>query len=140
MLVLISTLVSGMEKRAEAREVVVHGIANTPTLRNFQEVLASKASDYVVNFGNSVIVATASTAIVIVCAFLAAYSLFRTPWPRAVTLITLIWAMVFQMVPTVTLAGACSAVTSGVNPAVRTTATRRRMARRNIWFEYMSDL
>jgi multiple sugar transport system permease protein len=78
----------------------------TPTLRNFQEVLASKASDYVVNFGNSVVVATASTAIVIVTAFLAAYSLFRTPWPRAVTLITLIWAMVFQMVPTVTLAGA----------------------------------
>ena len=78
----------------------------TPTLHNFQEVLASKASDYLLNFGNSVVVATASTAIVIVCAFLAAYSLFRTPWPRAVTLTTLIWAMVFQMVPTVTLAGA----------------------------------
>lgn len=78
----------------------------TPTLRNFQEVLASKTSDYLVNFGNSVVVATASTAIVVVCAFLAAYSLFRTAWPRAVTLTTLIWAMVFQMVPTVTLAGA----------------------------------
>jgi multiple sugar transport system permease protein len=77
-----------------------------PTLHNFEEVLASKASDYLLNFGNSVMVAGASTALVIACAFLAAYSLFRTAWPRAVTLITLIWAMVFQMVPTVTLAGA----------------------------------
>jgi multiple sugar transport system permease protein len=77
-----------------------------PTLRNFEEVLASKASDYLLNFGNSLIVAGASTALVVACAFLAAYSLFRTAWPRPVTLITLIWAMVFQMVPTVTLAGA----------------------------------
>jgi sodium transport system permease protein len=34
---LLSTLVSGMEKRAEAREVVVAGIAHAPTLRNFIE-------------------------------------------------------------------------------------------------------
>ena len=36
-LVLISTLVSGMEKRAEAREVVVQGLAAAPTLRNYLE-------------------------------------------------------------------------------------------------------
>ncbi|MFY9510617.1 MAG: ABC transporter permease subunit, partial [Rubrivivax sp.] len=36
-LVLISVLVSGIEKRAEAREIVVHGIAAAPTLRNFLE-------------------------------------------------------------------------------------------------------
>ena len=34
-LVLISALVSGIEKRAEAREIVVHGLANGPTLANF---------------------------------------------------------------------------------------------------------
>ena len=34
-LVLISVLVSGMEQRAEAREVVVHGMADAPTLRNY---------------------------------------------------------------------------------------------------------
>jgi sodium transport system permease protein len=36
-LVLISTLVAGVEKRAEAREVVVAGIEQAPTLRNYLE-------------------------------------------------------------------------------------------------------
>ena len=36
-LVLVSTLISGIEKRAEARELLVHGLANAPTLRNFLE-------------------------------------------------------------------------------------------------------
>ena len=36
-LVLISALIGGMEKRAEAREVVVLGIEHAPTLRNYLE-------------------------------------------------------------------------------------------------------
>jgi sodium transport system permease protein len=36
-LVLVSTLVAGIEKRAEAREVVVHGMQHAPTLRNYFE-------------------------------------------------------------------------------------------------------
>jgi sodium transport system permease protein len=36
-LVLISQLVGGIEKRAEARVVVVHGIEHAPTLRNYLE-------------------------------------------------------------------------------------------------------
>ena len=36
-LVLISQLVAGIEKRADAREVVVHGIEHAPTLRNYLE-------------------------------------------------------------------------------------------------------
>jgi sodium transport system permease protein len=36
-LVLLSTLVSGIEKRAETREVVVLGIEHAPTLRNYLE-------------------------------------------------------------------------------------------------------
>jgi sodium transport system permease protein len=36
-LVLVSTLVSGVEKRAEAREVVVEGLEHAPTLRNYLE-------------------------------------------------------------------------------------------------------
>ena len=36
-LLLISQLVAGIEKRAEAREVVVHGIKHAPTLRNHLE-------------------------------------------------------------------------------------------------------
>lgn len=34
-LVLVSSLVAGMEKRAEARELVVHGLQHAPTLRNY---------------------------------------------------------------------------------------------------------
>ncbi len=36
-LVLVSTLVAGIEKRAEAREIVVQGMAHAPTLRNYLE-------------------------------------------------------------------------------------------------------
>ena len=36
-LVAVSTLVAGIEKRAEAREVVVQGMANAPALRNYFE-------------------------------------------------------------------------------------------------------
>lgn len=49
-LVLISTLVSNMEKRAEAREVVVAGIEHAPTLRNYLErqtyTLKTAPADY----------------------------------------------------------------------------------------------
>ncbi len=34
-LVLVSSLIAGMEKRAEARELVVHGLEQAPTLRNY---------------------------------------------------------------------------------------------------------
>jgi multiple sugar transport system permease protein len=78
----------------------------SPTLSNFQEVLASKTSDYVSNFANSLIIACASTAIVLVVGLLGAYSLVRLRWPRWVTLVFLIWALMFQMLPPVTLAGA----------------------------------
>ena len=49
-LVLISLLVSGAEERAEAREVVVHGIEHAPSLRNYIErqtyTLRSAPADY----------------------------------------------------------------------------------------------
>jgi len=49
-LVLVSTLVSSIEKRAEAREVVVHGMEHAPTLRNYLErqtyVIRAAPADY----------------------------------------------------------------------------------------------
>jgi sodium transport system permease protein len=49
-LMLVSTLVAGIEKRAEARIVVVQGIEHAPTLRNFLErqtyTIRSAPSDY----------------------------------------------------------------------------------------------
>jgi sodium transport system permease protein len=59
-LVLISTLVSGIEKRAEAREVVVAGIAQAPTLRNYLErqtyTVRDAPADYVQRLKDSTLV------------------------------------------------------------------------------------
>ena len=57
--------------------LMIGEVAFTPTLANFNEVLFSGTSDYIANFRNSLIVATASTLIVLVVATLAAYSIER---------------------------------------------------------------
>jgi multiple sugar transport system permease protein len=77
-----------------------------PTLANFDEVLFSKTSDYAVNYLNSALVALASTIAVLAVATLAAYSLARMPWPRWTVHLVLLWAIVFHMLPPITLVGA----------------------------------
>lgn len=78
----------------------------TPILRNFQDVLFSRTSDYVGNFLNSLAVGTGSTALVLIVATLAAYSLNRMKWPAWVLHSLLGWSVIFHMVPPITLAGA----------------------------------
>jgi multiple sugar transport system permease protein len=78
----------------------------TPTLANFAAVLFSTSSDYLRNFGNSLIVGLASTVLVLIVATLAAYSLQRLNWPRWTVHLLLGWSVVFQMIPPITLAGA----------------------------------
>ena len=80
--------------------------AFVPTLANFDEVLFSGTSDYVANYANSFVVATASTAIVLVVATLAAYSIERLDWPRGFVHGFLLAAAVFNAVPAITLVGA----------------------------------
>ncbi|WP_159716136.1 MULTISPECIES: carbohydrate ABC transporter permease [Geminicoccus] len=77
-----------------------------PVLMNFEAVLTARSSDYVRNFTNSLTVGLLSTALVLVVATLAAYSLNRMRWPRWVGHSMLGWAVVFHMVPPITLAGA----------------------------------
>ena len=77
-----------------------------PTLANFDEVLFSKTSDYAANYLNSAFVASASTIAVLVVATLAAYSLGRMRWPRWTVHLVLLWAVVFHMLPPITLVGA----------------------------------
>lgn len=77
-----------------------------PVTINFHEVLFGRTSTYSRNFLNSVLVASSSTVLVIVVAFLAGYSLFRMRWPGWVIGIFLLWAMIFNLVPPVALAGA----------------------------------
>lgn len=77
-----------------------------PVLMNFREVLFSKTSDFLLNYRNSLIVGIGSTALCIVAATLAAWSLHQMRWPRWVVHVFLGWALVFHMIPPVALAGA----------------------------------
>ena len=81
-------------------------VAFTPTLANFQELLFSSTSDYMANFGNSLIIATGSTVIVLVVATFAAYSIERMGWPRWVVHLFLLGAAVFNAIPSITMVGA----------------------------------
>jgi multiple sugar transport system permease protein len=78
----------------------------TPVLTSFEEVLFSKTSVFLTNFGNSLVVAAASTLLTLAAAFLGAWSLHRMRWPSWVVHLCLGWAMVFHMIPPITLAGA----------------------------------
>jgi multiple sugar transport system permease protein len=80
-------------------------IVFAPVLRNFDEILFSKTSDYLADFTNSLVVATGSTVVVLVVATLAAYSIARLAWPRWVVHGLLLWAVVFHMIPPITLVG-----------------------------------
>jgi multiple sugar transport system permease protein len=78
----------------------------TPVLMNFREVLFSKTSDFLLNYRNSLIVGSLSTALCLTTATLAAWSLDRMNWPRWVAHVFLGWALVFNMIPPVALASA----------------------------------
>lgn len=78
----------------------------TPIWSNFQEVLFSKTSDFLVNYRNSIIVGVASTVLCVATATLAAFSLNRMRWRRWVVQVFLAWTLIFHMIPPVALAGA----------------------------------
>ena len=86
----------------------------TPVLSNFVEVLFSKTSDFLVNYRNSLIVGSASTVLCLTLATLAAWSLARLAWPRWVVHGFLAWALLFQMLPPLALAGAWYTLTRAV--------------------------
>ncbi len=80
--------------------------AFTPVLMNFEEVLFSKTSDFLLNYRNSILVGVASTALCLVIGTSAAWSLYRMRWHPWVLHSFLGWAMVFHMIPPIALAGA----------------------------------
>lgn len=77
-----------------------------PVMMNYDEVLLGNTSTFARNFLNSIIVASVSTAAAMSIGFLAGYSLLRLRWPAYVVNLFLLWALVFNLVPPVTLAGA----------------------------------
>jgi multiple sugar transport system permease protein len=77
----------------------------TPYAGNFDELLFSRSADYGAHFLNSLVVASMSTAVVLVVATLAAYSMHRLRWPGWVPPTVLASSLVFYMLPPITLAG-----------------------------------
>ncbi|MEO8135221.1 MAG: carbohydrate ABC transporter permease [Betaproteobacteria bacterium] len=77
----------------------------TPYWGNFDELLFSKSADYIAHFGNSLLVAAVSTALVLAIATLAAYSMARLRWPAWVPAVMLMGSLVFHMIPPITLVG-----------------------------------
>jgi len=78
----------------------------TPTLASFEEVLFSKTSVFGTNFRNSLVVGCISTVLALAAALLGAWSIHRMRWPRWVGPLILGWALLFHMIPPITLAGA----------------------------------
>ena len=86
-----------------------------PVWLNFDELLFSKTSDYLLNFKNSIIVGLSSTILVIVFAILAAYSIQRLKWPVWVVHSLLVWSIIFHMLPPITIVGAWFLMFRAVN-------------------------
>jgi multiple sugar transport system permease protein len=77
----------------------------TPYWGNFDELFFSKSSDYLANFANSLLIATVTTAVVLLLSTAAAYSMHRLGWPPWVPAALLLGSLVFHMVPPITLVG-----------------------------------
>ncbi|WP_454855239.1 carbohydrate ABC transporter permease [Rhizobium binxianense] len=75
------------------------------TLLNYQSIINSRQSHFLWNLWNSAVVSIISTALVLVIATLAAFTVARLQPPRWVTFILLGWAVVFHMLPTLTFIG-----------------------------------
>jgi multiple sugar transport system permease protein len=86
--------------------LLMGSLAFTPIWSNFQDVLFSKTSDFLLNYRNSIVVGVLSTFLCVAAATLAAFSLNRTRWRRWIVQIFLVWTLVFHMIPPIALASA----------------------------------
>lgn len=85
--------------------IITGQVLATPTLDNFRELLFSRQSHFLWNLFNSAVVAVISTATVIVIATMAAFTLDRLRVPGWIRWAVLGWAILFQMLPTLTFVG-----------------------------------
>jgi multiple sugar transport system permease protein len=77
----------------------------TPTLYNYDRLLFSKQSNFLLNINNTAIVAVVSTLVVMAVGTLTAYALSRFQWSAWVSWILLGWILIFHMIPPITLVG-----------------------------------
>jgi multiple sugar transport system permease protein len=78
----------------------------TPTLASFREVLFSRSTEFMSNTFNSLVVAAGSTLVILVAATLGGYAIERLGTPRWAVHTMLGWAVLFHMVPPITLVAA----------------------------------
>jgi len=83
-------------------DILTGKVFATFTWRNFEQLLFSRQSHFLDNLLNSAIVAGTSTVIVILVASMAAFTLTRLNVPKWVRWTVLGWALLFQMLPTLT--------------------------------------
>lgn len=76
-----------------------------PVLTNYNTVLFSRQSDFLMNLWNSAIVSVTSTVLVLAIATLAAFTILRLEPPKWAILLLMGWALVFHMLPTLTFVG-----------------------------------
>ena len=78
----------------------------TPNVASYREVLFSKTTEFFSNAFNSLVIATASTLVIVVAATLGGYAMERMETPRWMVHTLLGWSVVFHMVPPITLVAA----------------------------------
>jgi multiple sugar transport system permease protein len=86
---------------------ILMGRAIAPfTLANYDSLLWSRQSHFLDNVLNSSIVAVTSTALALLIATLAAFTIVRLDPPKWVVVIVLGWSLIFHMLPTLTFVSA----------------------------------
>ena len=82
---------------------------------NYVSILFSRQSDFLANLLNSAIVAVSATALALLIATVAAFTIVRLSPPRWVSFLVLGWALVFHMLPTLTFVGSWYVMFSQAN-------------------------
>ncbi|MGR3803723.1 carbohydrate ABC transporter permease [Marinibacterium profundimaris] len=86
-------------------DILMGNTFSTPILTNYETLLFSRQSDFLMNLWNSAMIGVVSTVIVLVIATLAAFTIIRLEPPKWATALLLGWALVFHMLPTLTFVG-----------------------------------
>jgi multiple sugar transport system permease protein len=86
-----------------------------PVLTNYNTVLFSRQSDFLMNLWNSAVVSVTSTILVLAISTLAAFTILRLEPPKWAVLLLMGWALIFHMLPTLTFVGSWYVMFTNLN-------------------------
>ncbi len=86
-------------------DILMMKIVASPTLTNFEKLFLSKEATFANDMLNSFIIASTSTALVLIISSMAAYTLQRLAVPRWFSAVILLWVIIFHMLPPITFVG-----------------------------------